>query len=113
MTGYVADLSWKSGARAIEKLDRVRSTLAVNVLRVLSNGWKSPGICAKCDRLWMMELNNDFTVIAEVLKFWFEVSKSVTCLDKIYSDLVVHFINPFEEENWTELYVKIQLVPWQ
>ena len=32
MTGYVADLSWKSGARAIEKLDRLRSTLAVNVL---------------------------------------------------------------------------------
>ena len=28
MTGYVADLSWKSGARAIEKLDRIRSTLA-------------------------------------------------------------------------------------
>ena len=28
MTGYVADLSWKSGARAIEKLDRLRSTLA-------------------------------------------------------------------------------------
>ena len=32
MTGYVADLSWKSGARAIEKLDRLRSTMAVNVL---------------------------------------------------------------------------------
>ena len=32
MTGYVADLSWKSGARAIEKVDRLRSTLAVNVL---------------------------------------------------------------------------------
>ena len=32
MTGYVADLSWKSGARAIEKIDRLRSTLAVNVL---------------------------------------------------------------------------------
>ena len=28
MTGYVADLSWKSGARAIEKLDRwiIKST---------------------------------------------------------------------------------------
>ena len=38
MTGYVADLSWKSGARAIEKLDRLRSTMAVNVLkaRILS-----------------------------------------------------------------------------
>ena len=34
MTGYVADLSWKSGARAIEKLDRLRSTMAVNVLRI-------------------------------------------------------------------------------
>ena len=34
MTGYVADLSWKSGARAIEKLDRLRSIMAVNVLRV-------------------------------------------------------------------------------
>ena len=34
MTGYVADLSWKSGARAIEKLDRLRSTMAVNVLNV-------------------------------------------------------------------------------
>ena len=32
MTVYVADLSWKSGARAIEKLDRLRSTMAVNVL---------------------------------------------------------------------------------
>ena len=32
MTGYVADLSWKSGARVIEKLDRLRSTMAVNVL---------------------------------------------------------------------------------
>ena len=34
MTGYVADLSWKSGARAIEKLaieklDRLRSKLAI------------------------------------------------------------------------------------
>ena len=29
MTGYVADLSWKSGARAIEKLDRLRSTLTI------------------------------------------------------------------------------------
>ena len=47
MTGYIPDLSWKSGARAIEKLDRkvdagdfkhellnrLRSTMAVNVLR--------------------------------------------------------------------------------
>ena len=33
MTGYVADLSWKSGALAIEKLDRLRSTMAVNVLK--------------------------------------------------------------------------------
>jgi len=33
MTGYVADLSWKSGARAIEKLDRLRWTMAVNVLK--------------------------------------------------------------------------------
>ena len=24
MTGYVADLSWKIGARAIEKLDRLK-----------------------------------------------------------------------------------------
>ena len=37
MTGYVADLSWKSGARAIEKLDRLRSTMAVNVLSVESH----------------------------------------------------------------------------
>ena len=29
MTGYVADLSWKSGARAIEELDRLRSKLAI------------------------------------------------------------------------------------
>ena len=29
MTGYVADLSWKSGVRAIEKLDQLRSTLAI------------------------------------------------------------------------------------
>ena len=33
MTGYVADLNWKIGARAIEKLDRLRSTMAVNVLK--------------------------------------------------------------------------------
>ena len=32
MTDYVADLSWKSGASAIEKLDRLRSNMAVNVL---------------------------------------------------------------------------------
>jgi len=38
MTGHVADLSWKIGARAIEKLDRLRSTLAVNVLTSLY--WK-------------------------------------------------------------------------
>ena len=37
MTGYVADLSWKGGARAIEKLDRLRSTMAVNVLTVYFN----------------------------------------------------------------------------
>ena len=35
MTGYVADLSWKSGARAIEKLDRLKSTMAVNVLTLM------------------------------------------------------------------------------
>ena len=29
MNGYVADLSWKSGVGAIEKLDRLRSTLAI------------------------------------------------------------------------------------
>ena len=29
MTGYVADLSWKSGVTAIEKLDQLRSTLAI------------------------------------------------------------------------------------
>ena len=28
-TGYVADLSWKSGVRAIEELDRLRLTLAI------------------------------------------------------------------------------------
>ena len=38
MTGYVADLSWKSGARAIEKLDRLRSTMAVNVLKQQQTG---------------------------------------------------------------------------
>ena len=29
MTGHVADLSWKSEVRVIEKLDRPRSTLAI------------------------------------------------------------------------------------
>jgi len=29
MTGHVADLSWKGRARAIEKLDRLRSMLAI------------------------------------------------------------------------------------
>jgi len=29
MTGHAADLSWKNGARAIEKLDRLRSKLAI------------------------------------------------------------------------------------
>jgi len=38
MTGYVADLSWKSGARAIEKLDRLRSTMAVNVIIMWTSG---------------------------------------------------------------------------
>ena len=42
MTGYVADLSWKSGVRAIEKLDRLRSTMAVNVLRQVSLSWHKP-----------------------------------------------------------------------
>ena len=56
MTGYVADLSWKSGARAIEKLDRLsvdagdfkhellnrlRSTMAVNVLTTRITGYKT------------------------------------------------------------------------
>ena len=36
MTGCVA-LSWKSGERAIEKLDRLRSTMAVNVLILKKN----------------------------------------------------------------------------
>ena len=43
MTGYVADLSWKSGARAIEKLDRLRSTMAVNVLNASCYGSNRPG----------------------------------------------------------------------
>jgi len=34
MTGYVDDLSRKSGVRTIEKLDRLRSTMAVNVLSI-------------------------------------------------------------------------------
>ena len=38
MTGYVADLSWKSEARAIEKLDRLRSTMAANVLKSAPGG---------------------------------------------------------------------------
>jgi len=29
MTGHAADLSWKSGARTIEKLDQLRSMLAI------------------------------------------------------------------------------------
>ena len=29
MTGYVADLSWKIGAPAIEKLDQLKSTLVI------------------------------------------------------------------------------------
>ena len=29
MTGYVADLSWKSGAPAIEKLDRIIKPLGI------------------------------------------------------------------------------------
>ena len=29
MTGYIADLSWKTGVGAIEKLDRLRSKLAI------------------------------------------------------------------------------------
>ena len=43
MTGYVADLSWKSGARAIETLDRLRSTMAVNVLKekVICGAWNA------------------------------------------------------------------------
>ena len=50
MTRYVADLSWKSGARAIEKLDRLRSTMAVNVLIFLwfYNFVHQFGIVKKC-----------------------------------------------------------------
>jgi hypothetical protein len=29
MTGHIADLSWKNGAHAIEKLDQLRSMLAI------------------------------------------------------------------------------------
>ena len=36
MTGHVADLSWKSGVRTIEKLDRLRSTLAIFKPEVLN-----------------------------------------------------------------------------
>ena len=32
MTGHIAHLRWKSGVHAIEKLDWLRSTMAVNVL---------------------------------------------------------------------------------
>ena len=42
MTGYVADLSWKSGVRAIEKLDRLRSTLAILTLNVLTTTIVAP-----------------------------------------------------------------------
>ena len=52
VAGYVADLSWKSGARAIEKLDRLRSTMAVNVLsRVCCLTWIYGTIWACCRRL--------------------------------------------------------------
>jgi len=36
MTGHVADLSWKSGACAIEKLDQLRPTLAFLALIIKS-----------------------------------------------------------------------------
>ena len=54
MTGYVADLSCKSGACAIEKLDRLRSTMAVNVLRTLN------GYCIQWenDNFHKLSLNN-------------------------------------------------------
>ena len=41
MTGYVADLRWKSGARAIEKLARLSSTMAVNVLKQANKNYNS------------------------------------------------------------------------
>jgi len=36
MTGHVADLSWKNGTRAIEKLDRLSSTLAILSMNLLN-----------------------------------------------------------------------------
>ena len=48
MTGYVADLSWKSGARAIEKLDRLRSTLAIlSIIKSTKVDYVSE--CVKCE----------------------------------------------------------------
>ena len=84
MTGYVADLSWKSGVHAIEKLDwdkvdagdfkhellnRLRSTMAVNVLTWLSwyaqsGRWSSFG-----KRVWFSE-SNIVLVISYYLLFY-------------------------------------------
>ena len=57
MTGYVADLSWKSGARAIEKLDRLRSTLAVNVLI-----WGE--FCRRANIIWFQQCNRILSKIS-------------------------------------------------
>ena len=57
MTGYIADLSWKSGARAIEKLDRLRSTTAVNVL-ILS--------CAETCNIRLFWDNNGDCIVLDV-----------------------------------------------
>ena len=65
MTGYVADLSWKSGVRAIEKLDRLRSTMAVNVLiRYIYQGTKNT---FQHDKLFLL---TPILVLKSILQKW-------------------------------------------
>ena len=74
MTGYIADLSWKSGARAIEKLDRLRSTLAILSMTEVDYGSE----CVKSFQVPTSALNVDFidftqayqTNVGELLEIW-------------------------------------------
>ena len=64
MTGYVADLSWKSGARAIEKLDRLRSTMAVNVLIVSAQLFEEISFSIfSADEFWGRKVLGNFEIV--------------------------------------------------
>ena len=88
MTGYVADLSWKSGTRAIEKLDRPRSTMAVNGL--ISPNYALLALCNCTCFLWgwvhFCKVMPDDALLNWNMQHWCQTQnrcfrRSVTCID--------------------------------